>query len=155
DKEPKNPRAVHPVTEFELATRLSYFLWSSMPDDQLFEHARKGTLRKDLEVQVKRMLKDPKSQALVDNFAGQWLQTRNLMTTTPDPVIYPAFDGALRSAMVKETELFVEEIIWEDRSILDFIDGDFTFVNERLAKHYGIKGIKGKEFQKVMLEGDQ
>jgi hypothetical protein len=154
DKEPNNPKAIHPVSEFELATRLSYFLWSSMPDDELFEQAGKGTLRKNLDTQVKRMLADAKSRALVDNFAGQWLQTRNLMSATPDPSIFPKFDGALRKAMVQETELFIEAIIKEDRSILDFLDGDFTFVNERLAKHYGIKDIKGKDFKKVTL-GDE
>jgi mono/diheme cytochrome c family protein len=152
DKEPNNPKAVHPVNEFELATRLSYFLWSSMPDEELFENARKGTLRKNLAVQVKRMLKDSKSRALVDNFVGQWLQTRNLMSMTPDPSLFPSFDGVLRKAMVQETELFVNEIIKEDRSILDFLDGNFTFVNERLAKHYGIKDIKGTEFRKVTLD---
>jgi hypothetical protein len=153
DKEPGNPDAVHAVNDFELATRLSYFLWSSMPDDELLALAEKGTLRKDgnLEAQVRRMLKDSKGRALVENFAGQWLQLRNLKTAAPDPETYPAFDESLRAAMVKETELFFEAVVKEDRSIFDFLDSDFTFVNERLAKHYGIAGVKGEEFRRVSL----
>jgi hypothetical protein len=151
DKEPGNPDAVHAVNDFEMATRLSYFLWSSMPDDELLTLAEKGTLRKDgnLKKQIERMLKDSKARALVENFAGQWLQLRNLRTAAPDPETYPAFDDSLRSAMVKETELFFEAVVKEDRSILDFLDADFTFVNERLAKHYGIAGVKGDEFRRV------
>jgi mono/diheme cytochrome c family protein len=143
------------ITDHELATRLSYFLWSSMPDDELFQQASQGTLRQDgnLEAQVTRMLNDSKARALVENFAGQWLQTRNLKTATPDPSTYPAFDEPLRSAMLKETELFFESVVREDRSILDFLDADFTFVNERLAKHYGISGVKGEQFQRVTLTG--
>jgi hypothetical protein len=155
DKEPGNPDAVHPVTDFELATRLSYFLWSSMPDDELLRLAEQEALRKDgnLDQQVRRMLKDPKAAALVENFAGQWLQLRNLKSAAPDPETYPTFDEALRAAMVKETELFFETVMKEDRSILEFIDADFTFVNERLAKHYGIAGVKGDEFRRVALTG--
>src|SRR5262249_46217684 len=149
------PKAIHEVNDFELATRLSYFLWSSMPDDELFAQARKGTLRQELEGQVKRMLRDSKARALTDNFACQWLQTRNLKTATPDPGTYPAFDEALRSAMLKETEQFFEAVLNEDRNILDFLDADFTFVNERLARHYGISGVHGKEFRRVELKGAQ
>jgi hypothetical protein len=98
------------------------------------------------------MLKDPKSRALVENFAGQWLQLRNLKTISPDPATYPAFDESLRTAMMKETELFFETVLREDRSILDFLDTPYTFVNERLAKHYGIDGIKGDKFQRVELK---
>src|SRR5205814_6683470 len=94
----------------------------------------------------------PKAQALVDNFAEQWLQIRNLKNLTPDPVLFPAFDEGLRWAMLKETELFFAAVLTEDRSVLDFLDADFTFVNERLAKHYGIKGVKGEDFRKVSLE---
>jgi hypothetical protein len=157
DPDPNNPDAVHPINDFELATRLSYFLWSSMPDDELLGLAEKGTLRKDgsLETQVKRMLKDPKARALVENFAGQWLQLRNLNTAAPDPGVYPAFDDALRTAMVKETELFFEAVMKEDRSILDFVDANYTFVNERLARHYGIPGVKGDAFRRVELPGGQ
>jgi mono/diheme cytochrome c family protein len=155
DPQPGNPELVHPVSEHELATRLSYFLWSTMPDDELFRKAEEGTLRKELDQQVKRMLADPKSKSLVENFAGQWLMTRNLKAMSPDPGVYPRFDDRLRQAMIQETELFFAEIVREDRSILDFIDADFTFVNERLADHYGIKGVRGPEFRKVKLEDGQ
>jgi hypothetical protein len=101
------------------------------------------------------MLKDPKARALVDNFAGQWLQLRSLKNATPDPGLFPAFDESLRSAMLKESALFFEAVMREDRSILDFLEADFTFVNERLARHYGIAGIKGDAFQRVSLTGDQ
>jgi mono/diheme cytochrome c family protein len=153
DAEPNNPAAVHAISEFELATRLSYFLWASMPDEELFRLAEKGELRKPgvLEVQVRRMLKDAKSSALVENFAGQWLMLRTLATLTPDPGTYTSFDPALRSAMIRETELFFEHIVREDRSVLEFLDSDYTFVNERLAKHYGISGVSGSSFRKVTL----
>ncbi len=145
--------APHAVTDWELATRLSYFLWSSMPDDELFTHARQGDLHQPnvLEAQVRRMLRDPKTHALAENFAGQWLLIRNLKSATPDPAMFPAFDESLRSAMQKETELYFENVMREDRSILEFIDSDYTFVNARLAKHYGIDGVQGDEFQRVTL----
>src|SRR5204863_2943064 len=111
--------------------------------------AREGTLRKNLDEQVRRMLKDPKSSALVENFAGQWLQTRNLKTFAPDPKLFPTFSERLRRAMLKETDLYFETILREDRSVLEFIDSDYTFVNERLALHYGIPDVKGDEFRKV------
>jgi mono/diheme cytochrome c family protein len=154
DRRPDNPR-VHPITDYELASRLSYFLWSSMPDDELFELARKRTLRESevLEKQVRRMLQDRRSRALVENFAGQWLQLRNLKDFKPDPDLFPAFDDKLRAAMLKETELFFDNVVREDRSILDFIDADYTFVNERLAKHYGLSGVKGEAFRRVSLTG--
>ena len=151
--EPNNPHLVHPINEYALASRLSYFLWSSMPDDELFTEAGKGTLRKNLEAQVKRMLRDRKSRALVDNFAGQWLQLRNLRLMSPDPEEYPEFDDELRQAMQKETELFFEAIMRDDRSVLDFLSADYTFVNERLARHYKLPGVKGAEFQRVSLVG--
>jgi mono/diheme cytochrome c family protein len=153
DAEPKNPKVIRTINEFELATRLSYFLWSSMPDEELLGQAGQGTLRKNLEAQVRRMLKDPKARTLVDNFAGQWLLTRNLKSAAPDPGLFPAFDDKLRAAMQKETELFFESIVKEDRGILDFLDADYTFVNERLAKHYGIAGVRGEEFRRVSLAG--
>jgi hypothetical protein len=143
----------YPITEHELATRLSYFLWSSMPDDELLGMADRGELRRNLDQQVRRMLKDPKALALGDNFAGQWLQVRNVRTIMIDPALFPQFDDELRAAMGRETTLFFEAILKEDRSILDFIDGDFTFVNERLAKHYGIAGVHGPEFRRVSLKG--
>jgi hypothetical protein len=143
------------VGEFELASRLSYFLWSSMPDDELYRLAREKKLREPgvLEAQVKRMLTSPKSRALVDNFAGQWLQLRNLKGFTPDPAQFPGFDEPLRSAMLRETELFFEHVVREDRSVLDFLDANYTFVNERLARHYGIPGVKGDQFRRVDLAG--
>ena len=154
DREPNNPRAIHPIGEFELASRLSYFLWSSMPDDELFRLAAHNKLRERdaLERQVRRMLKDPKSRALVDNFAGQWLEIRRLKTLTPDAKRFPSFDEELRAAMLQETELFFAAVMDEDRSVLDFLAADFTFLNERLAKHYGIGGVAGPEFRRVKLD---
>jgi hypothetical protein len=143
------------VNDFELATRLSYFLWSSTPDEELFGHAACGTLRREnnLAGQVRRMLRDPKSRALSENFAGQWLQTRGLREFTPDPSRFPDFDESLRSAMMRETELFFDAVSREDRSILEFLEADFTFVNDRLARHYGIDGVQGTEFRRVSLAG--
>lgn len=153
DPEGIKPQTPYRINEFELASRLSYFLWSSMPDDELFYHAQQGTLRKNLEAQVRRMLKDGKSWALVENFAGQWLQLRNLKSLQPDPARFPNFNEELRAAMQRETELFFEAILREDRSLLDFLDADFTFVNERLANHYGIPNVQGSEFRRVKLTG--
>jgi Protein of unknown function (DUF1592)/Protein of unknown function (DUF1588)/Protein of unknown function (DUF1587)/Protein of unknown function (DUF1595)/Protein of unknown function (DUF1585)/Cytochrome C oxidase, cbb3-type, subunit III len=146
--------ASHPISDWELATRLSYFLWSSMPDEELFNHARKSDLHSPevLEGQARRMLKDPKAHALVENFADQWLLIRNLKSATPDTALFPSFDEPLRRAMQKETELYFENVVREDRSIIDFIDSDYTFINERLAKHYDIDGVKGDEFRKVTLK---
>jgi uncharacterized protein DUF1592/uncharacterized protein DUF1588/uncharacterized protein DUF1585/uncharacterized protein DUF1595 len=137
------------VSELELATRLSYFLWSTMPDEELFELAGKGQLRANLKGQVQRMLKDPKSAALVKNFGGQWLTLRKLENVDPDSKLFPKFDDDLRAAMREETELFFEAIVRDDRSIMDFIDADFTFLNARLARHYGISGVYGAQFRKV------
>jgi hypothetical protein len=145
----------YPINEFALAARLSYFLWSTMPDDELFRLAGASQLREGdaLQRQVRRMLADPKARALSENFFGQWLQLRNLRTATPDRGRFPTFDEPLRSAMARETELFVEAIIKEDRSLLDLIDANFTFVNGRLAKHYGLTAVEGDKFQRVTLEG--
>jgi hypothetical protein len=143
----------HTIDEYALASRLSYFLWSSMPDEELFGLASKNQLRRHLDEQVRRMLRDPKSKALVENFSGQWLQTRNLKQVTPDAKLFPAFDDELRDDMARETELFFENVAREDRSILDFLDGDYTFVNERLARLYGLKGVSGPEFRRVSLKG--
>ncbi len=138
---------------FGLASRLSYFLWSSMPDQQLMRLARQGTLAKPdvLDGQVRRMLADPKSSALVDNFVGQWLETRRLEDLQPDRDRFPDFDEYLRSSMIKETQLFFDHVMRQDRSLLDFIDGKYTFLNERLAAHYGIPGVSGTEFRKADL----
>jgi mono/diheme cytochrome c family protein len=154
DPPPDDADGIRELNDFEVATRLSYFLWSSMPDDELFELARQGALRKDgnLEKQARRMLADEKSRALVENFAGQWLQLRNLNTVAPDKSTYKDFDEALRRAMRQETETFFATIMSEDRSVLEFLDADYTFVNERLAKHYGIADVEGEEFRRVSLD---
>ena len=146
-----SPGTSYPIGDYELASRLSYFLWSSMPDDEMFAMAAVGKLRANLDAQVRRMLADPKSAAFVQNFSGQWLTTRKLAYVAPDPKEFPGFDEPLRSAMTRETELFFEAILREDRSILDLLDADFSFVNERLAKHYGIEGVAGPEFRRVKL----
>jgi hypothetical protein len=143
------PGTAYLIDEYSLASRLSYFLWSSMPDEELTDLAGKGQLRKSLQGQVERMLKDPKSAAFVQNFAGQWLTLRNLASANPEPKDFPTFNEDLRSAMYRETEMFFESMLREDRNIFDFLDADFTFVNEVLAKHYGIEGVKGKQFQRV------
>lgn len=155
DAEPNNPKAVHPITNYELASRLSYFLWSSMPDEELFNVARRGALRRDdvLEAQVKRMLKDPKAQALVENFGGQWLQIRSLKTMTPDSGQYPRWSDSLRGAMQKESELVFNHVLREDRPVLDFLACDYTYVNEELAKHYGLENVKGPDFRVVSTKG--
>jgi hypothetical protein len=124
-----------------------------MPDDELFALAGKKALRRNLETQVGRMLRDPKSRALVENFGGQWLQLRNLRLAMPDAKTFPDFDDALRAALPGETEAFFEHVIREDRSILDFVEADYTFVNGRLARHYGIPGVEGDEFRRVSLKG--
>jgi hypothetical protein len=143
----------HPVTDHELAARLSYFLWASMPDDELRRVADRGELhdRRVLDAQVRRMLRDPKAQALAQQFGGQWLQFRALESVMRDRERYPDFEEYLRLSMRRETELFIEHIIREDRSILDFIEGQYTFMNERLARHYGLSGVSGPEFRRVDL----
>jgi hypothetical protein len=155
DADPPSPKGVAALTDFELATRLSYFLWSSMPDAELYQLAAWGKLRAgdNLSAQVRRMLADGKAYALVENFGGQWLQTRNLAELALDPERFPNFDESLRAAMRQETERFFDAIVREDRSILDFLDADYTFVNERLARHYGLTGVQGEQFQRVSLAG--
>ena len=157
EDDPKNPNDVRTLNDFEFATRLSYFLWSSMPDEELSKHAEAGDVRKPavLESQVKRMLKDPKSRGLSENFAAQWLQLRNLTTIAPDKGYFPAWDDDLRSAMGREAEAFFEYIVRNDRSILEFLDADYSFVNDRLAKHYGMTNVNGPEFRKVKLSDDR
>jgi hypothetical protein len=152
DPDPDGQGRVAPINEYELASRLSYFLWSSMPDDELFQLAREKKLRECLPDQVRRMLRDPKAAALTEQFAGQWLEFRGVDKVTRDPELFPDFDDALRRAMKTETALSFEAIVKEDRSIMDFLDADFTFVNERLAKHYGIPGVTGDEFRRVQLD---
>jgi hypothetical protein len=145
------------LNDHELASRLSYFLWSSMPDEELLQAADRNSLRQPgvLEAQVRRMLADPKSTALADNFGAQWLNLRLLDRKKPDAERFPTVDDELLDAMRRETLMFVTAVIREDRSILDFIDGRFTFLNGPLARHYGIKGIDGEEFQRVALQDNQ
>jgi hypothetical protein len=142
---------IRALNDHEIATRLSYFLWSSMPDDELFDLAEKGSLSRPevLDSQIRRMLGDPKADALVKNFAGQWLQLRDLKTLAPDAERFPSFDEELRSAMQQETEMLFQAVVSEDRSILDFLNADFTFVNDRLARHYGMQGVTGSGFQRT------
>ena len=161
----------YPIDEFQLASRLSYFLWSSMPDDELLELAERKQLTANLESQVKRMLADPKASELGRNFGTQWLQIQRLTTAAPDLEQFPYFTGSLRLAMLKETELFVESIFREDRSVLELIDADYTFLNQTLANHYGImdtqgnwrgqknvipggEAIKGRSFRRVKIQGN-
>ncbi|HEY7512672.1 MAG TPA: DUF1592 domain-containing protein [Vicinamibacteria bacterium] len=153
EKDPRPPATTRRVSPHELASRLSYFLWASMPDESLLRAADDGSLRQAavLRAQVRRMLQDPKASALVEAFGGQWLQFRALESLSPDRERFPTFDSHLRLAMKRETELFLEAVVREDRSVLDLIDAPYTFVNERLARHYGIGGVKGQEFRKVYL----
>ncbi len=153
----RGPReGTHPVDPFELASRLSYFLWSTMPDEELYRCAKDGTLARPevLEAQTRRMLKGPKSSALATNFGGQWLEFRALESAAPDRDRFPAFDEYLRMSMRRETEMFIASVIGEDRSVLDFLDGKYTFLNERLADYYGIGGVKGPEFRRVDLSAN-
>jgi len=147
------PGAVYRISDFELASRLSFFLWSSIPDDDLLNAASAGRLRRpeELERHVRRMLADPRSAALVQNFAGQWLHVRNIRATTPDKNLFPDFDDNLRQGFERELELFVESVIREDRSVLALLTADYTFVNERLARHYGIPHVYGPRFRRVTL----
>src|SRR5581483_11639986 len=145
--------AVYRLNDFELASRLSFFLWSSIPDDELLDLAERGKLKDPAVVtqQVRRMLGDPRSQAFVSNFGGQWLQLRNLETTRPDPDVFPNFDESLRQAFRRETELFFDSILRENRSVLELLDANYTFLNQRLAEHYGIPGVYGSQFRRVAL----
>jgi hypothetical protein len=145
------PGAPYRVSGVELASRLSFFLWSSIPDEELLEEAIRGGLADPavLEGQVRRMLADSRAHALVTNFAGQWLQLRNVRNVQPNSEIFPDFDDNLRQALLRETELFVESVVQEDRSVLDLLTADYTFVNERLARHYGIPNIYGSAFRRV------
>ncbi len=145
--------SVYRIDDLALASRLSFFLWSSIPDDQLVNLASQGKLKDPavLQQQVKRMLADPQSEALADNFAEQWLFLRNLKSKAPDLDAFPDFDDNLRQAMREETKLFFESIVHEDRNVLDLLTADYTFVNERLARHYGIPDIYGSQFRRVKV----
>jgi len=141
------------ITDLELASRLSFFLWSSIPDDELLNLASQGKLSTPavLEQQVRRMLADPRSEAMVNNFAAQWLYLRNLKATSPVATSYPDWDDSLRQAFRRETELLFESVMHQDRSVLDFLTADYTFVNDRLARHYGIPNVYGSQFRRVTL----
>jgi mono/diheme cytochrome c family protein len=149
--------AAHAISDYELASRLSYFLWSSMPDDELFSLAAQGKLHTPdvLDGQVKRMLADSRSSALASNFAGQWLETRNLDVVKPDPQKFPEWNSGLREAMKSETRMFFDYVLRENRPITDFLDARYTFLNEMLAKFYGVPDVKGPEFRRVDLTTDQ
>ncbi|HEU0119709.1 MAG TPA: DUF1592 domain-containing protein [Bryobacteraceae bacterium] len=149
--------AVHRIGDYELASRLSYFLWSSMPDAELARAAGAGELQTEagLRKQVQRMLADGRSEALVDSFAGQWLQLRNLESAKPDPGKFPQFDDGLRDAMIQETKRFFAHVVREDRPVTEFLNARYTFVNERLAKHYGLAGVEGPEMRQVPLDTAQ
>jgi hypothetical protein len=148
------PGTAYRVSDMELASRLSFFLWSSIPDEELLDLAAAGELSRPdiLEQQVRRMLADQRSQSLATNFAGQWLYLRNLDSIVPDGRLYPDFDDNLRQALRRETELFFESVMREDRSVLDLLDADYTFLNERLAKHYGVPHVYGSRFRRVELD---
>ena len=157
DPHPLDPNAVHRISDIELASRLSYFLWSSMPDDELLDLAEKGRLsnRDALDAQMHRMLDDERSAALSVNFAGQWLETRALDNVNPDPEKFPEWGPELREDMQTETRLFFAAVLRENLPLSTFLDADFTFLNPRLAKHYGVEGLKGGGFRRVKLETDQ
>lgn len=157
EQDPRNaePDSMYPVTDTELASRLSFFLWSSLPDDELLDLVERGELRDPgvLETQVKRMMSDSRSSGFIENFVGQWLYLRNLDGIYPDPAAFPEFDENLREAFQRETELFIDDQIRSDRSLRELLSADYTYVNERLAEHYGIPKIYGNRYRKVMLEG--
>lgn len=158
ERDPANvaPDSAYRVSDLELASRLSFFLWSSIPDDQLLDAASRGKLHEhaELERQVRRMLADPRADSLVTNFGDQWLYLRNLRSVAPDLEQFPNFDDNLREAFKRETELFFGSIIHEDRSVIDLLDADYTFVNERLAKHYEIPNVYGSQFRRVSWPDD-
>ncbi len=155
EHDPENgaPGSVHRVSDLELASRLSFFLWSSIPDDQLLTLATKCKLSEPavLEAQVTRMLDDSRSQAFVSNFVGQWLYLRNLAQVRPDPDLFPGFDTALRQSFQKETELFVEAVMRENRPVTELLSANFTYLNEKLANHYGVPNVYGGQFRRVEL----
>ena len=150
------PNTAYRISDVALASRLSFFLWSSIPDDELLATAERGDLHKPrvLEKQVRRMLSDSRAGNFAGNFAGQWLHLRNLESITPDLRLFPDFDDNLRQAFRRETELHFETLLREDRSVLDLIKSDYTFLNERLAKHYEIPNVYGSHFRRVALDRD-
>jgi hypothetical protein len=158
EADPASPPSggVYRINDFELASRLSFFLWSSIPDDELLDAAAKGTLRTTagLRTQVRRMLADPRSETLAQNFGGQWLLIRNVLTARPGEIYALAFDDTLRQAMQRETEMLLDSVIRENRGVVELLTADYTFLNERLAQHYNIPGIQGSHFRRVQLPAD-
>jgi len=150
--EPDNPQRIHPISEHALASRLSYFLWSTMPDPSLSKLADEGKLRANLNQEVERMLNSPKAEQFVRNFTGQWLQLRDLSTARPSRRSFPRFAPVLKADMARETGLLFNHLIRENRPLTDLIEADYTFVNHRLARHYGIEGVKGDAFERVSLD---
>ena len=148
---------VHRISDFELASRLSYYLWSSMPDDELLSVAESGTLAKPdvLDAQIARMLNDPRAAALSENFVGQWLETRNLDSIKPDPDKFPAWSAELKEAMRTETRMLFESILHNNQPVSEFLTARYTFLNAALARFYGIPGVSGPEFRRVELNTDQ
>ena len=159
ERDPSGAKAGTPyrLTDLELASRLSFFLWSSIPDDELLDEAARGRLKDPavLAAQVRRMMADPRAKALVENFAGQWLVLRNIRDAAPDPDLFPDFDENLREAFQRETELFIESQMRDDRSVPELLTANYTFLNERLARHYGIPDVQGTRFRRVALAGAQ
>ncbi|HWP85032.1 MAG TPA: DUF1592 domain-containing protein [Terriglobia bacterium] len=158
ERDPANapPGAVYSLSDLELASRLSFFLWSSLPDEALLELAEQGQLRQPgvLEQQVRRMLADARSEALIRNFVGQWLYLRNMEKVVPDPEAFPEFDENLRRAFIQETELLLKTMLRQDRPVTEILSADYTFLNERLARHYGIPNVYGSHFRRVSLPAD-
>ena len=154
ERDPRDAAGAYRVSDLELASRLSFFLWSSIPDDELLDAAVRGELSRpaELERQTRRMLADPRSYNLASNFAGQWLQLRNLASVSPNPRLFPDFDDNLRRALREETERFFDSVLREGRGVADLLDADYTFLNERLAKHYGIPNVYGTRFRRVRLD---
>ena len=156
ERDPAGAKAgtVYKLGDYEMASRLSYFLWSSMPDDELLDLAQKGQLKETavLDQQVRRMLADPKAKTLVTNFAGQWLFLRNVESDKKDKDVFPDYDQSLRDAFKTETEMLFGSIVQDDGSVLDLLRANYTFLNEKLAKHYGVPNVYGPAFRKVTLD---
>lgn len=150
--EPDNAERIHPINEHALASRLSYFLWSTMPDERLMKLADEGRLREQLDAEIDRLLDSNRSRALIENFVGQWLQLRDLESANPSSKAFPKFRHRLRSHMRTETRMLVEHLIREDRPLTELLDAGYTFLNDELAEHYGIEGVEGREFRRVSLK---
>ena len=155
--DPSSASGPYRLSDIALASRLSFFLWSSIPDDELLQAAEQGRLRNPavFDGQVRRMLRDDRAKALVASFGAQWLYLRNLRIVTPDLFEFPDWDDNLRQAMARETELFLDSQLRDDRGVTELLSADYTFVNERLARHYGMRGVYGSHFRRVTLPADR